>query len=412
VSAPHTSIVILTRNQLAVTRACVESIARWTPEPHELVFVDNGSTDGTPEYLRSIEGAVVIENERNLGFGGGCNQGIAASTGERVLLLNNDVVVTEGWLAALHAALDSDPAIGIAGPRSNRVAGIQQVDDVGYDVETLDGLDAWAATWRAEHAGQLTDSSRLVGFCMLVEREVIDRIGGFDLRYGLGNFEDDDFCLRAVVAGWRCSIAHGSWIHHVGSRTFAGEGIDYRATMAENLRRFASAWRMQADELDPATGAYRPDAIVRRTPFDHSRHYAPLLGEPDAGELVELHGARTRVVAVCCDAVDPDATAASLARAFDAFGPADDVTIAVRISPRDAASMALLEQAADAVGDAALPDIALVQSEHDLPLLRRADVVVAYGRLAHARSMLAAQAGCAAVGLEQLDARLAARPAA
>ncbi len=104
---PTTSIVILTRNQLEYTKLCVEGIARTTPEPHELVFVDNASTDGTLEYLRSIEGAVVIDNDANLGFGGACNQGMAVASGDRILLLNNDVVPTAGWLAALHDALDS-----------------------------------------------------------------------------------------------------------------------------------------------------------------------------------------------------------------------------------------------------------------------------------------------------------------
>jgi cellulose synthase/poly-beta-1,6-N-acetylglucosamine synthase-like glycosyltransferase len=352
------------------------------------VFVDNGSTDGTLAYLRSLDGVIVIENDRNLGFGGGCNQGIAASLGERVLLLNNDVVVTAGWLAALHAALDANPKVGLVGPRSNRVAGTQQVDEVGYDVETLEGLDAWAASWCAEHRGMASDIPRLVGFCILARREVLERIGGFDLRFGLGNFEDDDFCMRALVAGWQLRVVHDSWIHHIGSRTFSGEGIDYRATLAENLMRFAATWRLQDEDIDPQTGAYRPDRITD-TPYDAARHLAPLIGEPDDGSRVDLHGARARVLAVCCDAVDPAATRESLDAALQAFGPDDDVTVAVRIAAGDSGSMALLESVADGVGDDALPDIAVVSSEHDLPLLRAADAVLVHGRLEWARAQLA-----------------------
>src|SRR5688572_20867582 len=119
VDRPLTSIVILTRNELEYTQRCVASIVARTEEPYALIFVDNGSTDGTVEYLRSLDGAVVVVNDANLGFGAGCNQGIARSRGERILLLNNDTVVTDGWLAAMHDALDADPAVGVAGPRSN-----------------------------------------------------------------------------------------------------------------------------------------------------------------------------------------------------------------------------------------------------------------------------------------------------
>lgn len=400
-----TSVVILTRNQLEHTRACVASIERCTEERCELVFVDNGSTDGTLEYLRSIDGAVVIDNDRNLGFGGGCNQGIAAATGARVLLLNNDVVVTRGWLDALHRALDDDPIAGIAGPRSNRVAGVQQVDTVGYDVETLDGLDTWAASWCAAHAGEVSDTARVIGFCMLVEREVLARIGGFDLRYGLGNFEDDDFCLRAAVAGWRSRIVHDSFIHHVGSSTFAGEGIDHRATMAENLRRFAAAWRIEDGELDLRTGAYRPDRIVARTRFDPARHHAPLVAVPDDGARVDLAGARSRVLAVCCDRLEPLDTRRLLEGALAGLGPDDDVTVALRIDPRDTRSPALLESVADEVGDASLPDVVIVQrsDEHDGAVLRAADaVLVAGGRRAAAIRSLADHLGVAAIEPDRL----------
>jgi GT2 family glycosyltransferase len=412
-TAPLTSIVILTRNQLDCTRACVESIQAHTPEPYELIFVDNGSSDGTPAYLRSIAGATVIDNDRNLGFGGGCNQGISFASGERVLLLNNDVVVTPGWLGALHAALDESADVGIAGPRSNRVSGPQQADHVEYDVETLDGLDAWSEQWCRAHAGQRTDSARLVGFCMLVERAVLDRIGGFDLRYGLGNFEDDDLCLRAGVAGWRCRIAHDSWIHHHGSRTFTGEGIDYAATMAANFERFATAWRLSSAQIDQAAGTYRPEQVIASTRFDPARHHAPLVAVPEDGSRVRLAERRGTLLAVAAERLDPIATRESFDAVLTAFGPADDVTVAIRIDPRDPMAYALLDAAADAVGDANLPDIAILETrdEQDLAVLQAADVVLAHGPQAHARALVARHLGRDVVSVAGLD-MLARRDAA
>ncbi len=135
-----TSIVILTHNQLAYTRLCLDGIRLHTDEPYEVIVVDNASTDGTPEYLRSIEGVTLIRNATNRGFPAAANQGIRAAKGRQVLLLNNDAVPTTGWLRRMLDALHGDPAAGLVGPCSNRVSGEQQVE-VGYD-EDLVGLEA------------------------------------------------------------------------------------------------------------------------------------------------------------------------------------------------------------------------------------------------------------------------------
>lgn len=394
-TTPSTSIVILTRNQLEYTRRCVDGIAATTPEPHELVFVDNGSDDGTVEYLRSLPDATVLENDRNLGFGGGCNQGILASAGDRILLLNNDVVPAAGWLGSLHDAIDAESAVGLAGPRTNRVAGDQRVSAVDYDEETLAGLEAWAARWRASHMGQRDAAVRLIGFCLLLDRAVVDAIGGFDLRYEVGNFEDDDLCLRAGVAGFGCRIVHDSFVHHFGSRTFVGEQVDYRGRIGANYRRFADAWRIADDEIDPATGAYPAGRLLESTTWDPERHHAPLVAVPDDGRRVDLGEHRRLLVAACCDRFDRSGTEQLLRAALERFGPDDDVTLAVRVDPRDDTSLARLEAIVDDVGDEQLPDIAVVElrDEDDRPLLRVVDQVLVGGRTARGRALLARRMG-------------------
>ncbi len=97
-----TSIVIVTHNEISYTRQCLDSIRLLTDEPYELIVVDNGSTDGTVEYLRAMADVRLIENETNRGFPAGANQGMAVAAGKQVLLLNNDVVVTTGWLGACY----------------------------------------------------------------------------------------------------------------------------------------------------------------------------------------------------------------------------------------------------------------------------------------------------------------------
>src|SRR5450759_386418 len=106
-SSDLTSIVIVTYNRLAQTRECVDSIVACTPEPYELIFVDNASTDGTVAYLRERFGEQAVNaNGTNEGFLRGANLGIDAAHGRYIVLLNNDTRVTTGWLAALRSAAE------------------------------------------------------------------------------------------------------------------------------------------------------------------------------------------------------------------------------------------------------------------------------------------------------------------
>ncbi|MCA9752976.1 MAG: glycosyltransferase [Gemmatimonadetes bacterium] len=262
-SRPSASIVILTRNQLPHTQRCLESIERHTPEPHEIVVVDNGSTDGTVKWVAdwaaSRPHVLLLENLGNRGFGAGCNAGIAAAHGREIVLLNNDTVVTSGWLTGLLDVLDDHPDCGIVGPMTNYASGPQVLAQPGYG--DLDELDAFALERAAEFAGQSHAARRLPAFCWLVRRTLIDAIGGFDPVFGLGNFEDDDFCLRAAQAGFSARYALDVFVHHVGSRTFAGEKIDYREAMERNFEIFKAKW-----EMDPSAelGSYPFESLVTR----------------------------------------------------------------------------------------------------------------------------------------------------
>ncbi|SDS42312.1 Glycosyltransferase, GT2 family [Paenibacillaceae bacterium GAS479] len=210
-----TSIIILTHNQLEYTLRCLDSINRHT-EDYELILVDNGSTDGTAELLLKSSFKTVL-NPGNEGFAKGCNQGLALAEGDTVLFLNNDVVVTPGWLTAMHRLLESEPLCGMVGPVSNYVSGPQQVH-AGYG-PGLAGLEAFAAERSRVWHGHFWELPRLVGFCLLLRRSLALELGGFDERYGLGNYEDDDLCMRVRNGGWRLLTACDSFIHHYGHVT-------------------------------------------------------------------------------------------------------------------------------------------------------------------------------------------------
>ena len=242
---PLTSIIILTFNQIEYTKACLASIVDHTQAPYEIILVDNGSTDGTRaflvDYAKTHAQCAVILNDENRGFAGGNNQGIEKAQGDYILLLNNDVLVTQGWLARLIAHMETYPDIGMLGPMSNSVSGPQLVEQVPYGND-MEKMQAFAIDFAHAHAGQTQDVLRLVGYCLLLKREVVDLIGGLDENYGSGNFEDDDLCLRSAIAGFRHVIARDVFVHHFGSMTFKGNAINYNATLEKNRTLFARKW--------------------------------------------------------------------------------------------------------------------------------------------------------------------------
>lgn len=246
-----TSIVIPVHNNLEMTEACMESIEAYTPEEHEVIVVDNGSTDGTPEYILRRKGIKVIRNEENLGFARAVNAGIRASSGNYVVVLNNDVLVTPGWLSNLLYCVESDPVVGAVGPVTGNCSGVQKIP-VGF--QTPEEMFRFAERWNRPDPEKWFETARLVAFCLLVKREVFERVGLFDERFGQGNFEDDDFCLRARLAGYKLLVAGDTYVHHIGSATFAKSKVDYGMLMGVNQGKFAHKW---ASRLSGFFASYR-----------------------------------------------------------------------------------------------------------------------------------------------------------
>ncbi len=232
-SEPAVSIVILVHDGLELLAACLDSVRRHTAESHELIIVDNGSTQ--PHMRAYLEreksrGVRVLRFGSNLGFAAGNNRALKAAGGRFVLLLNSDTVVTEGWLSRMLSVMDADPEIGMVGPRTN-YAGGKQGEGGADHYATEDGLALWARHVGRADAGQRQYVGFLSGFCLLVRRECMEGIGPggefldplFD--QGMGMFGDNDISLRASIAGYRLAIALDAWVHHTGSATFRALGI-------------------------------------------------------------------------------------------------------------------------------------------------------------------------------------------
>lgn len=257
-----TSIIILTHNRLDHTKKCLKSIRKHTLEDHEIIFVDNGSTDSTVKWLqgqvRENKNYHLIENKENVGLVKGRNQGISMSQGEFIVLLDNDVLVGPDWLSGILECLNHAPEAGIVGPMTNNISGPQQIKDDSY--RSVDHLDKYAAQFREKYRYRRIPLRRIVGFCMLFKQALAEQIGMLDESFGTGNFEDDDFCLRAALAGYKNYIAGDVFIHHYGSRSFIGNKINYGAAISDNRKIIDKKWA-----LNPASPEGRKLAVLRAT---------------------------------------------------------------------------------------------------------------------------------------------------
>lgn len=290
---PVASIVILTHNALDYTRQCLDSVLQHTDPRHEILCVDNASTDGTVEWLQDLardeERCRVVYNQENLGYAAGNNIGLAHAKGDYLVLLNSDVVVTEGWLDKLIACAQAHPQAGVVGPVTNSITGVQKLPKVGYDQKSLKNLDIFARMHGEALAGQDEPALWIVGFCMLIKRELLARIGGLDERYGIGNFDCTDYCLRNFLAGYQAMIASDCFVHHYGGRSFAAGKVDYRKSLETNWDIFKDKWHIPMDLA--YAGEFDLEGIVLNG-FNPVLHYNPLprVGgvmsiEPTPGEL-------------------------------------------------------------------------------------------------------------------------------
>lgn len=269
--APHlVSIVTLSWNAVQFTKLAIESIRAHTNVPYEIIVVDNGSDDETLSWLRMQSDLRVVYNSTNRGFSVGNNQGISIARGEYIVILNNDVLVPDGWLEGLLQPFLRIGALGMTAPRSNRVAGEQLLPNCEY--QSMEEFYPFAQRRRETFRGSGWISDRAIGLCLCVDRRVFDEIGGFDERFGVGNFEDDDLSLRVRAAGYKIFICDDVLIHHFGSQTFAANKIDYATTMTDNWKRFAEKWGLPS--VYPENGYDASLAISAG--FDPQVHFAPL----------------------------------------------------------------------------------------------------------------------------------------
>jgi GT2 family glycosyltransferase/glycosyltransferase involved in cell wall biosynthesis len=238
------SISILTYNNLDYTRMCLDSIyGKTDASEFEVIVVDNASTDTTPQFLEEYASEhpnlKAIFNKVNQGFARGNNIGAAEATGDHLVFLNNDTVVTKGWLSGLLGHLQ-DMAVGMVGPVTNSSGNESQIE---VDYQNLEGMDEFAAKYTQAHQGAAFEIRMLPFQCVALRRSVFEEVGPLDESFGIGMFEDDDYALRLRERGYKILCAEDVFIHHWGSASFSQlEPSLYWEIYKKNLKKFEVKW--------------------------------------------------------------------------------------------------------------------------------------------------------------------------
>ena len=249
-----TSIVILTFNKISYTKKCIESIRKYTDKgSYEIIVVDNASTDGTISWLKEQSDIITIFNKDNLGFPKGCNQGIEIAQGSEVLLLNNDVIVTPKWLEQMLEALYSSEKIGAVGPVTNYAHG--QEIPVTYQNEAE--MVSFASEVTEKFKNKWSQKTKLIGFCLLFKKSVLEEVGVLDELFSPGNYEDDDISFRILLAGYKLLLCHNIFVHHFGSTSFRNDISKFNDLLSENELKFLDKWKIKKENI----GTCRKDLI-------------------------------------------------------------------------------------------------------------------------------------------------------
>lgn len=221
---PCVSVIVLTYNNLNLTKACLYSLYKYSYYNNlEIIVVDNMSNDGSREWLSSFarekSNLKLILNSSNMGFSAGNNIGIKEARGDYIVMLNNDTFVSPHWISLLIRHF-SDRTVGMVGPVTNNIGNQAKIILPDYYTEpdfiklaTLNYYNNFNKLY------PMQDGS-LAFFCVAIRREVINKVGLLDEKFGLGWFEDDDYTIRVRNAGYTIMIVDDVLIHHEHSASF------------------------------------------------------------------------------------------------------------------------------------------------------------------------------------------------
>ncbi len=296
-SRPAASIILDAGDDLRNIRDAVENILAGTLTHAELILLDSGADPDLPAYLnavaprrltcRLLPTATGENRNEHLNQAERLNQALAVAEGRHLVLMDGRARVATGWLEALVGVAEMNPEAGLVGPVTNGLEGMQQIGIAGLgtlvrghgndDARPGDDLEAIALRQMLNHSGDHVRTLRLGGFCLLIKREVLVRLGGLDRRFDGGLYEFNDYCLRAQMAGYQCLIARGCYVHQEGPAPAAPAGQERLLQLETQWAIFKRKWGIPlSTRLDSRLDL----GVVLRGGFDPRKHFETLAAAP------------------------------------------------------------------------------------------------------------------------------------
>ncbi len=264
---PRLDLVVPVFNALRETRNCLRTVRRFAPPWARVIVINDGSDAVTTAWLREQSGFTLLENAENLGFVKTANRGLTYSDAPYVCLLNSDTLLTEGALERMVARLDREPGIGMCCPLSNEAVNLSVKLPPGENVFSF------ASKVTRSSPALYPDAVTIVGFCLLIRREVLSTLGVLDEAFGRGYCEETDLHYRARAAGWRCVVADDTFVYHRKGASFR----DGDERMWANMKLLMSRWQalhekeLAAFDAKNALGAVRDVATYEWTAKDPAK---------------------------------------------------------------------------------------------------------------------------------------------
>ena len=214
--APLCSIVIEATGATEGVERCLDSIARHTREPHEVLLVHDGAQESARlEKLAHLHaGCRVVDGAALPADADPRNAAMAQARGDVIVLMEQGVVATPGWLAGMLACLDQEEGAGIVGPMGDGASGLQRAQGPAHEDEAA--LEEFARFFAARHARRRMPAQAVGSFCLLFTRKALEAAGELDARLRRGD-RCEDLCLRAALAGFRCVVAGDVFLHQLPS---------------------------------------------------------------------------------------------------------------------------------------------------------------------------------------------------
>ncbi len=236
-----TSILIMVSDPRGYLMQCLNSIAENMFEPYEIVFLVDGRQKDDKHILentvRENINSRLIRCEK-----GAVNEGIRITTGDTIVIMHDDVIVSKGWFEDMKRSLNSDSGIGVVGPMKNMAGGIQK--DPRADYKEIAGFDEYAKEFRDANHYRRTPVRILSDFCIMFRRVLAEKIGLFDESFETLGIMVEDFCIRSRIEGFTNIIASDVFIHHYDLDPFGSGSAD------KDRRAFDAKWRnIDADSL-------------------------------------------------------------------------------------------------------------------------------------------------------------------